>query len=57
MPHLIRCGVNLAPVRYGLLRRLADLAAVLPVERRVSARWGWAGEINSLLSILKIFRH
>ena len=31
-----------------LIRRLADLAAALPEERRVLARRGWAGENDSL---------
>jgi hypothetical protein len=30
-----------------LIRRAVRLIAVLHVEERVVARWGWVGEINS----------
>jgi hypothetical protein len=36
-----------------IILRVADLAAALPVERCVSARRGWAGDISSLLNILR----
>jgi hypothetical protein len=36
-----------------IILRVVDLAAALLKERRVSARRGWAGEINGLLNILK----
>ena len=31
-----------------IILRVADLAVVLPVERHVSGRQGWAGEISGL---------
>ncbi len=50
VPRLIQRGVNVAPVR----RRDAHYSSRrgprcgLPVERRVLARWGWAGENEGL---------
>ncbi|WHZ28282.1 MAG: hypothetical protein OJF51_003080 [Nitrospira sp.] len=35
-----------------IILRVADLAAALPGERRVSARWGWEGETASFSTIL-----
>ena len=32
---------------YRRVRLAASLAAALPVERRVLARWGWVGEMRS----------
>ena len=42
---------------YRSVRLAASLAAALPVERRVLARRGWAGEISSLFEHPAIYRH
>ena len=42
-----------AHTKCGLYLLASSLAAALPAERRVSARWGWAGETSAFLNILR----